>query len=79
MALSPTDRQILELEQRFYRHPGIKEQAIRDGFGWDSTTYYARLVRLLSDPEAALEFPQLVARLRRLLDQRMRQRVRKAG
>lgn len=60
------DRRILEMESRRYRYGGAKVRAIRGELGLGDVAYFARLNRLLDDPEAALAYPQLVSRLRRL-------------
>lgn len=67
--MDDTDRAILELEQQWFRHAGAKEAAIRE-LGISTTPFYARLNRLIDDPAAVLEFPQLTARLRRLRAER---------
>lgn len=74
--MTDTDRAILELESRWYRHAGSKQQAVRE-LGLVETHYWQRLNRLLDDPEATAEFPELVNRLRRLRDARARQRGRR--
>jgi hypothetical protein len=60
------DRRILQLEQRRYVHPGAKERAIREELGLSATRYYQRLNALLTDPRAAIRYPYVVNRLRRL-------------
>jgi len=48
------------------RHPGSKEQAIRETFDWSPTQYYQRLNALLELPAAAEFDPLVVGRLHRL-------------
>lgn len=77
--LSDLDLSILQLEQRHYRRAGAKEQAIHDELGLTSTQYTRRLNRLIDDPDAVLVAPQLVNRLRRVRERRIRQRVPRAS
>ncbi len=44
------------------------------GVGVETVRYYQRLNRLIADPEVIAEYPQLVHRTRRLLNQRQRAR-----
>lgn len=67
-------RRILTFERQWFRAAGAKEQAIVDEFGFTSTAYYARLNRLLDDPEAVAADPLTVKRLQRLRDVRRAQR-----
>lgn len=64
--MTDADRQLLDLEARFYRHVGAKESAILDELGISPHRYYLRLNTLLDDPEALAHSPVLVNRLRRL-------------
>lgn len=64
--------EILAFERRWWRHPGAKEQAIRDRFQLSSTRYYQTLNALLDDPRALAQDPTLVGRLRRLRASRSR-------
>src|SRR5690349_17681708 len=41
--LTDRERDILDFEQQWWRHPGSKEQAIRDRFQLSSTRYYQLL------------------------------------
>lgn len=63
---------MLDLERRWWRHPGAKEQAIRDAFDLSATRYYQLLNGLLDNPAALAHDPVLVGRLRRLRDTRTR-------
>ncbi|MFJ8580522.1 DUF3263 domain-containing protein [Micromonospora sp. NPDC093277] len=74
--LTERDRQILAFEQRWWRHAGAKEQAIRDTFGLSATRYYQLLNALLDHPAALAAEPVLVGRLRRLRSARTRDRRR---
>lgn len=64
--MTERDREILAFERRWWRHPGAKEQAIRDTFGLSTTRYYQLLNRLLDQPAALAHDPVLVGRLRRI-------------
>lgn len=64
--LTDRERELLDFEKQWWRHPGAKEQAIRDRFDLSATRYY-QLVNALLDRPAALAYdPALVNRLRRL-------------
>ncbi|WP_374197922.1 DUF3263 domain-containing protein [Microbacterium sp. cx-59] len=81
--LSDRDAGILAFESRWGAHGGAKEEAIRSELGLAPARYYQLLGRLI-DTEAALAHePMLVARLRRIRDERRRERstrgVRAAG
>jgi hypothetical protein len=65
-ALSDRDRSILAFERQWWRYAGAKEQAIRDLFDMSAARYYQELNALLDRPEALVEDPMLVKRLRRL-------------
>jgi len=68
--LSERDRAVLEFERRWWKHQGVKEQAVREAFDLSATRYYQVLNALLEDPAAMAADPLLVQRLRRLRDQR---------
>lgn len=74
--LTGRERDILDFEQQWWRHPGAKEQAIRDRFGCTATRYYQLLNGLLDNPAALAAEPLLVGRLRRLRSARARDRRR---
>ncbi|MEV1330302.1 DUF3263 domain-containing protein [Micromonospora costi] len=74
--LTERERAILAFEQRWWRHAGAKEQAIRDAFGLSATRYYQLLNGLLDNPAALAAEPVLVGRLRRLRSSRARNRRR---
>ena len=75
-ALTEREQQILAFEQKWWKHAGSKEQAIRDSFGLSSTRYYQLLNGLLDNPAALEHDPVLVGRLRRLRSTRARTRRR---
>lgn len=72
--LTDDDKAVLDLERRWWKYAGVKEQTIRDTFGWSSTRYYQVLNALIDEPEALAYDPLLVRRLRRLRDARAEQR-----
>ena len=73
--LSAQDKRILDFERSWWKHAGVKEQAIKDHFEVSATRYYQILNELLEKP-AALDYdPILVKRLKRLRVYRQRQRV----
>lgn len=73
--LSPRDLEILDFERSWWKHAGVKEQAIRERFDLSATRYYELLNELLESPAALEHDPILVKRLRRLRTYRQRQRV----
>ncbi len=74
-ALTQRDLDILDFERTWWKHAGVKEQAIKERFEMSATRYYQILNELL-EQSAALEYdPILVKRLRRLRVYRQRQRV----
>jgi len=73
--LTQRDLEILDFERTWWKHAGVKEQAIKERFEMSATKYYQVLNELLELP-AALEYdPILVKRLKRLRVYRQRQRV----
>lgn len=72
--LSDRQRRMLVFERQWWRHPGSKEQAIREQFDLSATGYYQMLNQLLEHPEAAAFDPLVVGRLRRLRSTRARKR-----
>lgn len=72
--LSERDQRILDLERRWWKYAGKKEQAIREHFDMSATRYYQVLNALIDKQEALEADPLLVRRLRRIRAQRQRQR-----
>ncbi len=72
--LSERDAAILAFEREWRRHPGSKEQAIRERFSLSPARYYQVLGRLLDDPAALAYDPMLVGRLLRQRDARRDER-----
>ena len=73
--LSDRDKDILDFERSWWKHAGVKEQAIRDRFDMSATRYYQLLNEILENPAALEHDPILVKRLKRLRVYRQRQRV----
>jgi hypothetical protein len=73
--LTQRERDILDFERSWWKHAGVKEQAIKDRFEMSATRYYQLLNELLEKPAAATYDPILVKRLKRLRVYRQRQRV----
>ena len=73
--LSERETDILDFERTWWKHAGVKEQAIRERFDMSATRYYQLLNELLEKPEAMAHDPILVKRLKRLRTYRQRQRV----
>jgi hypothetical protein len=73
--LSQQDIDILDFERSWWKHAGVKEQAIKERFEMSATRYYQILNDLLENPEALAHDPILVKRLKRLRTYRQRQRV----
>lgn len=62
--LDETERTILDLEKRRFRHQAAKERAVRAELGLGATEYYLRLNALLEDQRAVAAEPALIRRLR---------------
>lgn len=69
------DIEILDFERSWWKHAGVKEQAIKERFDMSATKYYQILNELLEKPAAMDHDPILVKRLKRLRVYRQRQRV----
>ncbi len=75
MELTDREIDILDFERCWWKHAGVKEQAIRDRFDMSATRYYQLLNDLLENPAAMNYDPILVKRLKRLRTYRQRKRV----
>lgn len=62
--MTDLERAILDVESRFWRHAGAKEDHVRQNLGLTPGTYYQRLNALLDRPEAIAHAPLVVNRLR---------------
>ena len=72
--LGARDREILDFERQWWKYAGAKETAIRESFDMSATRYYQVLNALIDRPEALVEDPLLVRRLRRMRAERQRAR-----
>lgn len=72
--LEARDAEILEFERTWWRSPGAKEQIIRERFDMSPTRYYQVLNALIDTQAALAADPLLVKRLRRLREERRRNR-----
>lgn len=68
--LTERDAHILAFERTWWRHAGMKEQAIRDEFGLSAARYYQLLGALIDSPAALVHDPMLIKRLQRVRDAR---------
>ncbi len=73
--LSDIEIRILDFERNWWKHAGVKEQAIKERFDMSATRYYQLLNELLEKPEAAEYDAILVKRLQRIRTYRKRRRV----
>ena len=73
--LTQRDIEILDFERSWWKHAGVKEQAIKERFDMSATRYYQLLNELLENSAAMAHDPILVKRLKRLRTYRQRQRV----
>ncbi|MPZ91604.1 MAG: DUF3263 domain-containing protein [Actinobacteria bacterium] len=73
--LSQRDIEILDFERSWWKHAGVKEQAISERFEMSATRYYQVLNELLETPAALAHDPILIKRLKRLRSYRQKQRV----
>ena len=73
--LSELETGILDFERSWWKHAGVKEQAIKEHFDMSATKYYQLLNDLLEKPAAAEHDPILVKRLKRIRTYRQRRRV----
>ncbi|MEA2434303.1 MAG: hypothetical protein QOG54_1760 [Actinomycetota bacterium] len=73
--LAQRERDILDFERSWWKHAGVKEQAIKERFEMSATRYYQMLNEILENPAALAYDPILVKRLKRLRVYRQRQRV----
>lgn len=72
--LSERDAAILDFEKSWWMSRSSKEQEIRERFDLSTARYYQILNALIDQPAALQHDPLLVKRLRRLREQRHRDR-----
>lgn len=68
--LTPQDHAILRFEHRHPRHDSAWEKAVLDTFGWGRARHLQHVNRLANDPDALKAYPQLIYRIRRVLETR---------
>jgi Protein of unknown function (DUF3263) len=73
--LTQRDIEIMDFERSWWKHAGVKEQAIKERFDMSATRYYQLLSDLLENPAAMAHDPILIKRLKRLRSYRQKQRV----
>ncbi len=73
--LEAREKAVLDFERSWWKHAGVKEQAIKERFDMSATRYYQLLNELLEKQSAMAYDPILVKRLKRLRVYRQRQRV----
>jgi hypothetical protein len=76
--LSERDVAILAFERRWWRNPGVKEEAIRAQFGFSAARYYQVLGTLVDSPHALAHDPMLIKRLHRMREARAEARARRS-
>lgn len=64
------DHQCLTIATRHYPHHGMRVDAMHELAGLTPTRFWARINRLLADPDAERERPTEIRRLRRILERR---------
>jgi hypothetical protein len=74
-ALRERDRRILDFEREWIRHPGAKDEAVRQEFGLTPARYYQVLNAVIDLPAAIVYDPMLVRRLQRVRDARTSERT----
>lgn len=72
--LSEREAAILDFEKSWWQARASKEVEIRERFDMSASRYYQLLNSLIDRPEALAHDPLLVKRLRRLREQRQRNR-----
>lgn len=64
----PAECTVLEVARVSFKHPGTRDQVIRDVLDVSSTIFFSLLGEIIDRPEAAAYDGQLVNRLRRVRD-----------
>ena len=77
--LSVREQVILDFAEKRCKYAGVRDAQIRDLFGVLPPRYFQELNALLDQPEALAYAPQLVRRLQRLRDQRLRLHQRRSA
>lgn len=79
MSLTSQERAILSCEARYPSVGAAKNDVIRSQLGLSPVRYYQKLTRLIESVEAVQFDPMLVHRLRRIHEQQLRDRTRRAA
>lgn len=74
MALSDSERAVIDFERTWWTRPGPKERAIRDVLDMSPSAYYRALASVLDDSEAMAYDPLVIRRVRRTREQRRQAR-----
>ena len=75
MSLSEQEAAVLDVESRFWRHAGVKEDVIRVETGMTPTRYYQLLNSLMENADAWEYAPQALARVARIRDRNRTRRT----
>jgi hypothetical protein len=67
--LSEQDRELLDYARDLKKPPYLHNSEIMDRFGFQTTTFYQRLNRIIDDPNAAAYDPHTVKRYQAVRDQ----------
>lgn len=66
--MSDADIRVLDFARTMPEHPSDQAHAILGAFGYRGTTYFNRLSRILSNPDAAATHPDVVAKYSQMRD-----------
>lgn len=66
--LTDAQKEILDFGKRWHRTPADRENAIRETFGYSSSTYFQKLNALRSHPEAREYAPDVLSRADRIIE-----------
>lgn len=72
--LTVREHMVLDVAGKRWRYQGTQETYVREHLGMSLTRYHQVLNALLDKPAALQAYPQLVRRLQRLREQRVRAR-----
>jgi len=66
--MSDSDLKVLDFARTMPEHPADQAYAILGAFGYRGPTYFNRLSRILSNPDAARTHPDVVAQYTQMRD-----------
>jgi hypothetical protein len=72
--LTQADIKLLDFEERYPRHTGLKVDQIRHRLGMSASRYYQRLAWLAQRQEVMDRYPRVAARVQRRAAERRTQR-----